>query len=457
MRARTLAWTAAGAALAGLAISACSQAQPQPPAAKAGDVVVFGDYTRDAPGVRHHITVADLPKPFAHVSVGFSKVVPPPQGALPKIAAGFNVALYTSGLKTPRAMRTAPNGDVFVAEMDAGQIHILRAPDGAAQPSQSEVFATGLDKPFGMAFYPVGPNPQWLYVAELNRVVRFAYHNGDLKAAGPPEVVVAKLAASTGGHNTRDLNFSLDGKQMFISVGSAGNLAENLGKKTPAEAAAWDGAHGLGATWGDDENRADVLVADPDGKNLKVYAAGIRNCTGETIQPGTGKVWCSTNERDNIGDDLVPDYATSVKPGAFYGWPWYYMGSNEDPRKAGERPDLKGKVTVPDILIQAHSAAVQIRFYDGAGPNAFPAQYQGGAFIALHGSWNRSPRTGYKLVFAPMKDGAATGEYVDFMTGLVLNENDIWARPYGIAVMHDGSLLVGDDANGQVFRITPAK
>ena len=447
----TAAMTTAAAAV--LALAADAGAQPAP-----GKVVVFGDYTQDAPGVVHHITVADLPKPFAKVTSGFAKVVPPPEGALPKVPAGFTIALYDTGLKTPRAMRTAPNGDIFIAEMDAGRIHVLRAPDGAAKPSASEVFAEGLDKPFGMAFYPVGPNPKWLYVAELNRVVRFPYSNGQLKAGAAPQVVIAKLADTTEGHNTRDLNFSLDGKSMFISVGSAGNLADGMSKKTPAEAAAWNKAHGLGAAWEKDLNRADVLVADPEGKGMHVYAAGIRNCSGQTIQPQTGEVWCSTNERDLIGDDLVPDYATHVQPGAFYGWPWYYMGSHEDPRKAGERPDLNGKVTVPDILIQPHSAAVQIRFYDGKGANAFPAQYRGGAFIALHGSWNRAARTGYKLVFAPMtKDGKATGEYVDFMTGLVLNESDVWARPYGIAVTHDGALLVTDDANGQVWRITPTK
>jgi glucose/arabinose dehydrogenase len=271
-------------------------------------------------------------------------------------------------------------------------------------------------------------------------------------------VVIPTLAASTDGHNTRDLNFSLDGKLMFVSVGSAGNLAENMPKKTPEEATAWNASKGLGAAWGHDENRADVLVSDPAGKGLRVYAAGIRNCSGQTIQPKTGQVWCSTNERDLIGDDLVPDYATHVQQGAFYGWPWYYMGSHEDPREAGLRPDLNGKVTVPDILIQPHSAAVQIRFYDGKGPNAFPAQYQNGAFIALHGSWNRAQRTGYKLVFAPMTpDGKATGEYVDFMTGVVLNDSDVWARPYGVTVAHDGALLVSDDANGQLWRITPAK
>jgi glucose/arabinose dehydrogenase len=451
----------AAGALALTASSACSQppstSSPAASAGPAGAPVVFGDYKRDAPGVVHHITAQDLPKPFAHVSASQSQTVAPPPGAMPKVPAGFQVELYATGLKTPRAMRTAPNGDIFIAEQEAGRIHVLRAPDGAGKPTESEVFVSGLERPFGMAFYPA-VNPQWLYIAELNRVVRVPYQSGDLKARGAPEVVIPKLAASTGGHWTRDLNFSPDGKRLFVSVGSSGNLAENMDKKSPADAKTWDAQHGVGAAWGDDENRANVLVSDPDGKGLHPYATGIRNCSGETIQPQTGQVWCSTNERDNIGDDLVPDYATHVQEGGFYGWPWYYIGAHEDPRKAGERPDLASKAIVPDILIQAHSAAVQIRFYDGKGAAAFPARYQNGAFIALHGSWNREPRTGYKLVFAPMTaDGRASGEYIDFMTGLVLNDTDVWARPYGITVAHDGALLVTDDANGQVFRITPTK
>lgn len=439
-------------ALMAAATSACSQAGPDQPV-KAGGDVVFGDWKLDAPGVRHRITVGDLPAPFVKVGASQAKVVDPPAGALPKVPAGFAVTRWASGLTSPRAMRTAPNGDIFVSEQEAGRVSVLRA-TGAGEPQKS-VFVDGLERPFGLAFYPAGPNPQWLYVAELNRVVRVPYANGAMKAGAKPEVVIAKLAETTGGHWTRDLAFTPDGK-LLVSVGSSGNLAEGMPKKTPAEAEAWNRSQGLGATWGADVNRADLLVADPDGKSVHVYAAGIRNCSGLTIQPQTGMPWCSTNERDMIGDNLVPDYATSVKQGAFYGWPWYYIGDHEEPRLKGDRPDLKGKVTTPDLLIQPHSAAVQIRFYDGAGSAAFPGEYKDGAFIALHGSWNRTSRTGYKLVFAPMSGGKATGEYVDFMTGLVLNDAEVWARPYGIAVAKDGALIVSDDANGQLFRIAPA-
>ena len=452
---RSMLLAATVAAGAAVATSACSQAPEQP--VKSGDVVVFGDWHADAPGVRHRVTVPDLPAP-AGGTAAVASVVAPPAGALPKVPPGFSVALFAEGLQAPRAMRVAPNGDIFVAEQTGGRVRVLRAADGAATPSQSSVFIDGLDQPFGMAFYPLGPNPQWIYVAENNRVVRYPYQSGDLKARGPAEVIIPKLTQSTGGHWTRDLTFSADGQKLFVSVGSQGNIDEGMGKKTVADAQAYDKAHGLGAAWGSDENRADVLVSDPMGQGLHVYAAGIRNCSGLTRQPATGQIWCSVNERDMLGDNLVPDYATHVQEGAFYGWPWYYLGDHEDPRLKGERPDLKTSITVPDVLFQAHSAAVQIKFYDAAsGANAFPADYTGDAFVALHGSWNRARRTGYKVVVIPMKDGVPTGGYVDFMTGFVLNDSDVWGRPYGLAVQHDGALLVTDDANGRIYRVTPTK
>ena len=453
---------AAGVLMAGAAASAQPALPPDSPGPKVdnavvrGDEVVFGDWKKDAPGVRHHITPADLQTPFTSVGVGVAKVVPPPAGALPKVPAGSRVEVFAEGLKTPRAMRTAPNGDIFISEQEAGRVTVLRAADGAAHPAQTSAFVEGLDNPFGIAFYPLGPKPEWIYVAEQNRVVRYPYQDGDLKARGPAQVIIPQLAPTKGGHWTRDLTFSADGKRLFVAVGSQGNLDEGMGKKPLAEAIAYDKAHGFGAAWGADENRADVLVSDPMGQGLHVFAAGIRNCSGLTRQPQTGEIWCSTNERDMLGDNLAPDYATHVKEGAFYGWPWYYTGDHEEPRLKGERPDLNGHVTTPDVLLQAHSAAVQIRFYDGSGPNAL-TPFEGDAFIALHGSWNRTSRTGYKLVVAPMKDGRPTGAYVDFMTGFVLNDSDVWGRPYGIGVMHDGSLLVGDDANGRIYRVTPAK
>ena len=448
--------TAAGVMGLAFATSACSQPTPSPNV-RSGDVVVFGDWHADAPGVRHKITLADLPGPTSGTFAG-STVVSPPPGALPKVPDGFKVAVFATGLEGPRAMTVAPNGDIFVSEQPAGRVRVLRAPAGSAQPTANSAFIEGLDQPFGVAFYPLGPNPQWVYIAENNRVLRYPYANGDLKVRGAGQVVIPKLTDTTSGHWTRDLTFSKDGKRLFVSVGSDGNLNEGMASKTVAEAQAWEAQHGLGAAWANNANRADVLVANPDGSDLHVFAAGIRNCSGLTTQPATGEIWCSVNERDMSGDNLVPDYITHVKDGAFYGWPWYYMGDHEDQRLVGQRPDLKGRVTVPDLMLQAHSAAVQVTFYDAAsGSAAFPADYRGDAFVALHGSWNRSIRTGYKVVRAPMKDGVSTGEYVDFMTGFVANDTDVWGRPYGLAVAPDGSLLVGEDANGTIFRVTPAK
>jgi glucose/arabinose dehydrogenase len=460
--------TAALCALAA-ATSACSQPAPRPTEAKpteektanlvkSGDVVVFGDWKADAPGVRHKIALDDLPAPTAGAA-NPSNTVPPPPNALPKVPDGFSVAVFASGLESPRAMTVAPNGDIFVSEQTAGRVRVIRAVADGSKPGENSSFTDGLDQPFGIAFYPAGASPQWVYVAENNRVVRYPYQSGDLKARGAAQVIIPEISPSTGGHWTRDIVFSPDGKQLFLSVGSNGNIAENMPKKSPAEIQDWEAKHGLGAAWDIDVNRADVLVSDPDGKGLHPYATGIRNCSGLTLQQQTGEIWCSTNERDMLGDNLVPDYITHVEQGHFYGWPWYYIGDHVDARMSkSARPDLKGKVTVPDLLIQAHSAAVEIAFYDAAsGANLFPAEYRGDAFVALHGSWNRKTRTGYKVVLAPMKDGKTTGEYVDFMTGFVANDADVWGRPYGLAVLHDGSLLVGDDSNGIIYRVTPKK
>ncbi len=454
---------AALVAVGGIAAAASCFAEPAPPSSgppPAGTLLkgkaAYGDWRANAPGVRRLITPADMPAPLATTpAASMAQVADRPTDAKIQLPPGFSVAAYAKGLQGPRKMVVAPNGDVFVAEQPAGRVRVLRPGADGAAPSQNSVFAEGLDQPFGIAFYPLGPDPKWVYVANNNSVVRFPYQNGDLKARGPAQTVIAQIIPHTGGHWTRDLGFSPDGKSMYVSVGSSGNLSEGMGKKSVKDAEAWDAQqHATGAAWDVNENRADVLVADPDGKNLHIFATGIRNCSGLTVQPGTGSVWCAVNERDMLGDDLVPDYATSVKQGAFYGWPWYYIGDNEDPRLKGDRPDLKGKITVPDVLFQPHSASVQIAFYNSTAAGAFPAEYQGAAFVALHGSWNRANRTGYKVVYLPMKDGKATGEYVDFMTGFVTDAKHVWARPYGLAVLKDGSLLVGDDANNTIWRVT---
>jgi glucose/arabinose dehydrogenase len=422
-------------ALAFLAPALASAAAPRTgPAA-------YGDWRADAPGVVRLIRPSDLPPPRATPSASSGpSVASRPGHALPRVPPGFHVELVASGLETPRTLRRAPNGDVFLAESGAGRVLILRP---GTKPT---VFAEDLSLPFGIGFWPPGPDPRFVYVAESGRVVRFPYRSGDLKAGGRAETVVPHLPE--GGHWTRDLAFSPDGRRMFVSVGSASNIGTEMSRHPPAGFAE---SRPPGAAWGDEQDRADVLVADPDGGNLRVFATGLRNCSAEAIQPGTGALWCAVNERDGLGDNLPPDYATEVREGAFYGWPWFYIGDHEDPRLKGRRPDLAGRVAMPDVLIQPHSAPLGITFYDGA---QFPPDYRGDAFVALHGSWNRGQRTGYKVIRLRFRDGRATGEYEDFLTGFVISEKTVWGRPVGVAVDKDGALLVSEDGNGTVWRVT---
>ena len=417
------------------------------------------DWKRDVPGRVHRIDVATLPAPFDSGSAtNFPKVVDRPADAKLQVPEGFKVEVFASDQKGARAMRLAPNGDIFLTETAVGAVKVLRPSADGATAASVETFATGLNLPFGMAFYPA-KNPKWLYVAETNRVVRYPYKVGDQKASALPEIVVPELSpVGTGGHFTRDLVFSPDGKRMFVSVGSGSNVAENMAKKSPAEIKTWEAANGLGATWDTEEKRADVLVFEV-GKNKpgKVFATGIRNCAGLTMQPATGTLWCTTNERDMLGDDLVPDYSTRVLPGHFYGWPWYYMGKYEDPRLKGDRPDLAGKATVPDVPYQAHSAALNLVFYTAtSGSSAFPKEYVGDGFAVMHGSWNRAFRTGHKIVRVRMKNGKPTGEYDDFLVGFIADDGNAWARPVGAVVASDGSLLMSEDGNNTIYRISYA-
>lgn len=432
---------------------------PGPPPAAAAPSKGTPDWKNDVPGRMHRIDVARLPAPYdTPLANNFPRFIDKPAGAKLSLPPGFSVDVFVKDLTGPRAMHVAPNGDIFLTETQAGRVKVLR-PSADGTTATVSVFAQGLLQPLGIQFYPASASPQWVYIAETNRVVRYAYKVGNTAATGVPEVVVSELSPVGGGHYTRDLAFSPDGKRMFVSVGSQSNVPEDLPKKTPAEIAAWDAQHGVGAAWGNEENRAGVRIfevgSNKPGRN---FATGIRNCVGLTVQPKTGDLWCTTNERDMLGDDLVPDYSTRVKEGGYYGWPWYYMGKYEEPRLKGVRPDLAGKAIVPDVPFQAHSAAVDLEFYTvTSGKSAFPAEYVGDGFAVLHGSWNRAFRTGHKIVRLPMKNGVPTGEYQDFMVGFIADDGNAWGRPVAAAVAKDGSLLISDDSANLIYRISYSK
>jgi glucose/arabinose dehydrogenase len=410
--------------------TAATEAAVQSPINTPPPTPPFTDFRYEAPGRSRKITVNDLPAPYATHSAGNGPdVVARPDGVLPKAPAGFKVNLFAEGLHTPRVIRQAPNGDMFLAESGNGQIRIYRGITADGKPAQTAVFATDLKRPYGIAFYPVGPNPQWVYIGNTDEVIRFPYRNGDLKARGPAEHIAD---VPGGGHWTRDLAFSLDNKTLFVAVGSASNVDDP--DTTPAE-----------------HERANILAFNPDGSHKRVYASGIRNPSGIAVDPKSGQLWTTVNERDGLGDNLVPDYITSVREGGFYGWPWWYMGGHQDPRHEGKHPELKDKVITPDVLLQPHNAALQITFYEAT---RFPAEYQGDVFGAEHGSWNKATRVGYEVIRVPRHHtGKASGEYEDFLTGFVLPDGRVWGRPVSVATAPDGSLLVTDDGSDSIWRV----
>ncbi len=368
----------------------------------------------------------NLPAPFATSSAGngpaYKKA---PAGFLPSVPAGFKISVYASDFRYPRWMAVAPNGDIVLADSGAGEIMVLRDPKNTGSAQEREVFAEGMRRPFGIAFHE-----NYVYVGNMNEVARFAYDPKTSKKIGAKEHL---LDLPTGGHITRSLAFSADGKHLFIGVGSNSNIDT-----------------------GEDSRRAAVTICDPDGKNARLYATGLRNPVGLALEPVTGEIWASVNERDELGDDLPPDYFTSLKDGGFYGWPYSYIGANVDSRVKPQKPELVARTIIPDVLLGAHVAPIQFTFYTG---KQFPQSYWGGAFQAEHGSWNRSTRSGYQVAFVAFKNGKAVADPVPFMTGLVPDpsKTEVYGRPAGVAVAADGSLLVSDDAAGVIYRISVAK
>jgi glucose/arabinose dehydrogenase len=427
--------TAAFAAgIIGCSTGVRSAQSPAPSGKTLTGQAALGDWTTDAPGVRRLVTPAEMPATYdTRSSDNGPKVVPRPDGAVLKAPPGFEVQQVMTGLNNPRAIVTAPNGDLFIAESRANQIRVIRDANNDGKPETVQVYSNDLTLPFGLAFYPPGPNPEFLYVGNTNSVIRYPYKNGDLQPSGASEMIVPDIPGfgqlRGGGHWTRDLQFSADGKKLWVSVGSFSNVGDDA----------------------KEERRASILQYDPLGRNYKLFASGIRNPVGLAVNPVSGQLWTSVNERDELGDHLVPDYITSVKEGGFYGWPWYYIGPNQDPRFAGKRPELRDKVIVPDVLLQSHSASLDLAFYTGS---QFPKGYRNDAFAAEHGSWNRARRTGYKLIRVPFRNGKATGEYEDFVTGFVTSDGNVWGRPVGVTVAKDGAIIFTDDAANSVWRVS---
>jgi glucose/arabinose dehydrogenase len=402
-------------------------------AAQAADTVyqgktAFGDYTRDAPGDWHKVTVNDLPPPFASESArAFPKLASKPDDTAPKALPGFSVTPFATGYKQPREMKIAPNGDIFMAESGNGRVHVVRAgADGKV--ASDDVFAEVAERPFGITFFPPGPNPQWVYIASMNEVVRFPYQVGDTKARGPKQMIVPNLPGPL--HWTRDVLATPDGKHILVAVGSSTNIQD-------------DGPE-------PEKFRANILQFNPDGSDRQILVSGTRNPVAIAFNPVGGALWASVNERDQLGDNLPPDYVTHIQPGKFYGWPYFYTGNHRDPRVKGNPPVPGDQVVVGDVLLQPHSAPLGIAFYTG---KQFPAEYRNDLFVALHGSWNRGQRTGYKLVRIKMENGKATGRYEDFVTGFVTGDGNVWGRPVGVAVTQDGSVLLSDDGSGTIWRV----
>ncbi|MFD2787685.1 PQQ-dependent sugar dehydrogenase [Hymenobacter rubripertinctus] len=395
-----------------------------------------------------------LPVPYATESVTKrSRIVEWPQAEMPAVPTGFLVTQYAAGLESPRNMYVLPNGDVLVAEANtvptdtkekvaaalkldpskslrptsANRITLLRDEKQDGRPDVRSVFLKDLNQPFGMLLLG-----GFFYVANTDGVWRYPYKEGQMSITAKGEKILDLPAGGYNNHWTRNLLARPDGQKIYVSVGSASNVGE----------------HGME----EEKRRADILEINPDGSGEQVYAAGLRNPVGMDWAPGSNVLWTAVNERDELGDELVPDYLTSVQAGGFYGWPYSYFGQHEDPRRKGEKPELVKKALVPEVPLGAHTASLGLAFYDA---EAFPERYRNGAFIGQHGSWNRSEFSGYKVVFVPFSGGKPSGPPEDFLTGFIANaeKNEVYGRPVGVTVLPNGVLLVADDASGKIWRV----
>ena len=375
-----------------------------------------------------------LPPPNATRAVANpASVIPWPKDKTPTAPAGFEVSLFADELDNPRMIYVLPNGDVLVMEslpqQSTSRIVLLRDSAKSGTPTVRQSFLRRLNMAFGMAL--IGNR---FYVGNTDGIVVFPYRSGDTQIKRRPEKI---LDLPGGGHYTRNLLADPAGKKIYVAVGSSGNIDEQrVDEKDP--------------------RRAAILQINPDGSGMRVFASGLRNPVGIDWEPKTHTLWTVVNERDMLGDELVPDYLTEARDGAFYGWPYSYFGQNEDPRKKGQRPDLVAKAIKPDFALGSHVAALGLAFYQG---KSFPERYHGGAFIGMHGSWNRSDLVGYKVAFVPFQNGKPSGVIEDFLTGFIANPkiSQVYGRPVGVAIWADGSLLVADDAAGKVWRVSAKK
>ena len=375
-----------------------------------------------------------LPPPNATRAVANpASVIPWPKDKTPTAPAGFEVSLFADELDNPRMIYVLPNGDVLVMEsvpqQSTSQIVLLRDSAKSGTPTVRQSFLRRLNMAFGMAL--IGNR---FYVGNTDGIVVFPYRSGDTQIKRRPEKI---LDLPGGGHYTRNLLADPAGKKIYVAVGSSSNIDEQrVDEKDP--------------------RRAAILQINPDGSGMRVFASGLRNPVGIDWEPKTHTLWTVVNERDMLGDELVPDYLTEARDGAFYGWPYSYFGQNEDPRKKGQRPDLVAKAIKPDFALGSHVAALGLAFYQG---KSFPERYHGGAFIGMHGSWNRSDLVGYKVAFVPFQNGKPSGVIEDFLTGFIANPkiSQVYGRPVGVAIWTDGSLLVADDAAGKVWRVSAKK
>ena len=377
-----------------------------------------------------------LPPPYATESkTNNSKVLGWPEGKTPIAPEGFTVTKFADGFENPRWTYIAPNNDIFVVESGTrtskNQIIILRDKDKDGKFETREVFLKDLNRPFGMLVLK-----DFFYVANTDGLYRYPYKNTPLKLETKGTKILELPAGGYNNHWTRNIIANPEGTKIYVSVGSGSNVGENGMDK--------------------EVRRAAILEINPDGTGEKIYAAGIRNPVGMDWNPINKELWTAVNERDELGDDLVPDYITSVKRDAFYGWPYAYYGNNLDPRMKGERKDLAAKSVVPDVPVGAHTASLGLAFYN---KTAFPEKYRNGAFVGQHGSWNRAKISGYKVVFVPFANGKPSGKPEDFLTGFISNPDkaEVYGRPVAVTVMQDGSLLVNDDSGNTIWKVTANK